>query len=46
MEEERQNDQLEPTYNSSVLIEDRKGAMDDREGWQERVREIHAGGAT
>ena len=27
-------------------LEDLPEAMDDREGWQERVREIHADGAT
>ena len=41
MDDQRQDDQLEPIYNSSV-----PGAMDDRDGWWERVREIRAGGAT
>ena len=27
-------------------LEDLPGAMDDKEGWRERVREIHPGGAT
>ena len=27
-------------------LEDQPGAMDDREEWEERVREIHAGGVT
>ena len=27
-------------------LEDLPGEMDDRDGWQERVREIHAGSAT
>ena len=27
-------------------LEDLPGAMDNREGWQERVREIYAGDAT
>ena len=51
MDEQRQDNQLEPIYNSSVLIldvafEDLPGAMVDRDGWWERVREIHAGSAT
>ena len=40
MDEQRQVDQIEPTYNSSVTMQDLPGAMDDREGWLERVREI------
>ena len=40
MDEQRQ---LELIYNSSVPIQDI--AM-DRDGWQERVREIRAGSAT
>ena len=49
MDEQRQDDQLEPTYNSSALIQDvalktyRKWWMI---GWRKRVREICAGGAT
>ena len=51
MDEKRQDDQLEPTYSSSVLIwdvalEDLPEAMHDREGWRERVRDIPADGAT
>ena len=51
VDKQRQDDQLEPIYHSSVLIqdvdfEDLTEAMDNREGWLERVREIHAGGAT
>ena len=47
MDEERQDNQLEPTYNDSVPIhEDLPEAMDDWEGWQERVWEISAGGTT
>ena len=30
--------------NTECSIEDLPGAMDDRDGWQERVREIRAGG--
>ena len=41
MDELRQDDLLEPTYNSSVLIQDVK-AKDGREGWQGRVRNIRA----
>ena len=40
---QRQDDQLEPIYNS---LKDLPEAMDDREGWRERVRETRAGGAT
>ena len=51
MDEQKQDNHLEPTYNSSVPVtglsmEDLLGAMDEREGWRERVRKIHAGGAT
>ena len=43
MDEQRQDDQLESIYNSSVSIqEDLPGAMDYRDGWRERVREIRA----
>ena len=46
MDEQRLDDQLEPTYTSSVPIqdgpEDLPEAMDDREGWRERVRDIRA----
>ena len=40
MDEQRQDDQLEPIYNSSVPIQD------DRDGWRERVREICDSGTT
>ena len=43
MDEQRQDDQLEPVYNSSVPIQD-VALMDDREGWRESVREIRVGG--
>ena len=46
---QRQDDQLEPIYNSSVPIlclEDLPGAMGDRVGWREMVREIRSGGVT
>ena len=50
IDEQRQDAQLEPTYSSSVPIrnvapEDPK-ALDDREGWRERVRDIHADSVT
>ena len=32
--------------NTGCSLEDLPGAMDDREGWRERVRAIHAGGTT
>ena len=48
---QRHDDQLEPTYSSSVPIigcipEDLPEAMDDREGWWERVRDFRADGVT
>ena len=50
MDGKRQDDQPEPTYNSSAdtgcSVEDWPGAMDDREGWRERIKEIRAGSAT
>ena len=51
MDKQRLDDRLEPIYNCSVLIQDvawrtSKGAMDDRNGWRMRVREIHASSAT
>ena len=50
MAEERQDDQLEPTYSSCEDMEcspeDLPEAMDDREGWRERVRDIPDDGAT
>ena len=47
MDKQRQDNQLEPTYGSFVADmgyspED----PDDREGWRERVRDIHADGMT
>ena len=47
MDEQRQDVQLKPTYSSSVPIrdvapEDLPKAMDDREVWRERVRNIWA----
>ena len=38
MDEQRQENQLESRYN----LEDLPGAMDDSEGWQERVMDIRA----
>ena len=51
MDVQRQVDQLEPTYGSSVPIpdvalEDLPEAMDNREGWRERVRDIRADSVT
>ena len=51
MDEQRQDNQLEPTYqcigaNTGCSLEDRSEAMDNREGWRERVRAIRADGAT
>ena len=51
MDEQRQDVQLGPTYkqlcaNTGCSLEDLLEAMDDREGWQKRVREIRADGAT
>ena len=45
MDEQGYGNQLEPIYNSSVLscsMEDLLRVMDDRDEWQESVREIHA----
>ena len=46
MDEQRLDNQLELIYNSSVLIQDvaweLPGVMDNRDGWQERVRETRA----
>ena len=44
MAEQKQDDQLEHTYSSSVRIRDLPEAMNDRERWRERVRNIRAGG--
>ena len=46
MAEQNQGDQLEPTYSSCVDTgcsnEDLPKAMNDWEGWQERVRDMMA----
>ena len=47
MTEQKQGDQLKPTYSSLVRIqlsEDLPETMNDREEWRERVRDIRAGG--
>ena len=49
MAEQKQDDQLEPTYSSEdtgCSPEDLPEAMNNREEWQERVRDISAGGTT
>ena len=49
MAEQKQGDQLKPTYSSSDMgcsPEDLAEAMNDREGWRERVRDICADGTT
>ena len=49
MDEQRQGDQLEPTYScvdTGCSPEDLTDAMTDSEGWQERVREICVIGTT
>ena len=51
MAKQKQNDQLEHTYSSYVRIRDvtlktLPKAMDNREKWRERVRDIRAGGTT
>ena len=50
MDEQKQDDQLEHTYNCSVPIqdvdEDLPETMDGREGCRERVRDIRADGVT
>ena len=48
MAEQKQDDQLEHTYSSSVRIRDvaQTEAMNDREKWRERVRDIRASGTT
>ena len=43
MNEQRQENKLESTYNRSG---DSAEAMNDREGWRDRVRDIHTAGAT
>ena len=48
MAKQKQDDQLEHTYNSYVRIWDvaLPEAMNDREKWRERVRYIRASGTT
>ena len=51
MAEQKQDNQFEPTYSSYVRIWDvalrnLPEAINDREEWQERVRDIRAGGTT
>ena len=52
MAEQKQDDQLEHTYiqqlceDTGCTPEDLPEAMNDREEWRERVRDIHAGGTT
>ena len=51
MNEQRLDDLLEPIYNSSVPVQNialktSRKAMDDRDGWREKVREIRAGSVT
>ena len=50
--EQKQGDQIEPTYSrirgedTGCSPEDQPKAMNDREGWRERIRDIRAGGMT
>ena len=49
MAEQKQDNQLEPTYCSEDTVcsrEDRPEAMNDMEEWRERVSDIRAGGTT
>ena len=48
MAEQKQSDQLEPTYSSSMRIQDvaLPEAVNDWKGWRESVRDIRAGGTT
>ena len=50
MDEQKQDNQREPIYNSCAdtgcSLEDLPRAMDNRDRWQERVREICSDGAT
>ena len=51
MDEQRYDDQLEPTYkqlcaDTGCSSEDQPEAMDDTEGWRERVRDICADSTT
>ena len=43
MDEQKQDDQFEPTYSSP---EDLPEPMDDKEGWREKVGDIRADGVT
>ena len=45
MAEQKQGNQLEPTYSSSVRIRG-VALKNDRERWRERVRDIRADGTT
>ena len=51
MDEQRQGDQLEPTYIQQLSVdtgyrpEDLPEAMEDREGWWKRVRDVRADGS-
>ena len=49
MAEQKPGDQLGPTYSNSVRIRgvsfyDLSEAMNDRQGWRDRVRDIRADG--
>ena len=49
MAEQKWDDQLKHTYSSYVRIQDTEDlpeAMNNREKWRERVRDIHASGMT
>ena len=48
MAELKQDDQLEPTYCSSTGCspEDQPEAMNNKEEWREKVRDIRTGGTT
>ena len=47
IDEKRQDNQLEPIFNSSVqILEDLPGAIDERDEWRERVKRIHVSSAT
>ena len=45
MAEQKQDDQLEPTYNS-YMREGLPEAMNDRKKWRVRARDIRAGATT
>ena len=51
MAEQKQDDQLEPTYkqlceDTECNPDDLPEAMNERDEWQERIRDIRAGGTT